>query len=172
MDGFGISKEAVDQAEDRASAVDGRLQYLQSKRGTRIKRSDKSERTDLVTGRVFDSKQEMKSFLEIRDLGLEKYVVFQPRFEFQPKYTRGDGLKVRSIEYHADFLITRRKLPEGRIEKLLPEEVVIDVKGMVTAEFRLKQKIFDFLFRPHVLLVTKTLKQIREHLKNHPFRTP
>jgi len=66
----------------------------------------------------------------------------QPRFELQPKFEK-NGVKYRSIEYRADFQYTMN----GRT-------VIEDVKGMILPEFRLKQKLFEFIYKDLTLTIS------------------
>lgn len=91
----------------------------------------------------FDSKQESQYYLylkELQELG-EVYA-----FELQPEYVLQEGFKKRGlnflpIKYRADFIVW---YDSGSTP------VVIDVKGMETADFKIKAKMFEKRF-PHEL---------------------
>lgn len=74
--------------------------------------------------------------LMLQKAGEVESFTLQPKYELQPAYVDIDGRKVRPIHYVADFLV---RYPDG-------SEKVIDVKGVKTPEFRLKQKMFGRVF--------------------------
>ena len=78
----------------------------------------KEDRT--YNGIVFDSKAEMKRYIEL-----------QPVFELQPPFEK-DGVKYRAIKYKADFSYYDRKTYKKVIE---------DVKGHKTKEYQIKKKL-------------------------------
>lgn len=100
-----------------------------------------------IDGYLFDSKKEADKYLELKFMQLDhgpdgvKKFSLQPRFELQPSFIK-DNQKYRKIEYVADFLVTYN---DGRRE-------IIDIKGMETAVFKLKSKMFDFQY-PDLTLV-------------------
>lgn len=90
----------------------------------------------------FDSKMEyeFKSLLE--NLGIEHET--QKVYVLQESYQL-NGSKVREIKYVADFYLPKLDL-------------VIDVKGFSTADFKLKKKLFEQKFNKELLLLTKCPK--------------
>lgn len=93
---------------------------------------------------TFDSKREAQRYPvllaraaagEIHDLQL------QPRFELQPAFKDVRGKTVRAIYYVADF----QYVENGHI-------IVEDVKGMETAVFKLKRKLFLYRYGRQVVL--------------------
>lgn len=87
----------------------------------------------VVDGLRFDSKAEARRWCELRILerageirGLERQV----EYELIPACARPSGGKERATSYRADFVYWRKD-----------RKVVEDVKGAVTAEFRLKRKL-------------------------------
>ncbi|MFA7122052.1 MAG: DUF1064 domain-containing protein [Bacilli bacterium] len=91
-----------------------------------------------VDGQRFASKMEAEYYahlLILQKAGEVDTFTTQPKFELQPAYTDAAGKKVRPIHYVADFLV---RYSDG-------SEKVIDVKGVKTPEFRLKQKMFGFV---------------------------
>ncbi len=101
----------------------------------KIKRPSKyKSRVAEVAGLRFDSQAEARRYSELALLeaagaitGLEVH----PRFELQPAFTDSSGKRWAAITYEADFSYTEDGAP-----------IVEDVKGMQTAVFRLKRKLF------------------------------
>jgi hypothetical protein len=104
----------------------------------------------IADGILFGSKLEKNGYVLFRDsIGLDR-IILQPRFELQPKF-KFQGKGIRAIHYIADFLIDYH--------------YVIDTKGILTPEFRIKEKIFMRKFhRPIVIL--KSQKAIREFIQD------
>lgn len=88
-----------------------------------------------VDGITFDSKSEAQFYEDLKKAQEAGRVVsfeIQPSFILQEGFVRYDGKKILPIKYVADF---RVKYPDG-------SEEVIDIKGMETAMFILKRKMF------------------------------
>ena len=88
----------------------------------------------LIDGRMFDSKREGERYKELKLLeraGVIINLVLQPKFELMPKYEI-NGRKVRKMEYIADF----QYIENGKT-------VVEDAKGMLTAVYKIKKKLFE-----------------------------
>lgn len=88
-----------------------------------------------VGGVTFDSAAEARRWQKLQQLerageimGLERQV----RYELLPAFTDQDGKQHQAIHYVADFVYTG---PDGCV-------VVEDVKGMRTAVYQLKAKLF------------------------------
>lgn len=101
----------------------------------------------IVDGIEFDSKKETDYYIhlkllkkagEIKDIGLQQRFVLQPGFE-------KNGVKYQPITYIADFVITNN---DGTTE-------VIDVKGVETQVFKIKQKLFEYMYPDLSLKVVK-----------------
>ena len=90
-----------------------------------------------IDGIKFDSKLEAKRYMELSVLlkagKIEKLQV-HPSFELIPSY-RKNGKTVRKTVYEADFSYFR----DGKY-------VIEDVKGVETAVFRLKKKLFEYRY--------------------------
>ena len=113
-----------------------------------------SNRRCEVDGIPFASKMEAEYYLYLKDLettGAIKSIVLQPKFLLQPVYKK-HGKTVRAIHYVADFGVV---YADGR-------RVVIDVKGAPTAVFKLKQKLYGYLYDEPLVCVTKTRHGWRE----------
>lgn len=92
-----------------------------------------------VDGHRFDSKREAERYEELKKLEQEgkiSQLVLQPRFELVPAF-RCQGEAVRKMEYVADFKYL--DFERGGL-------VVEDVKGFRTPEYKLKCKLFKYLY--------------------------
>ena len=91
-----------------------------------------------IQGVTFDSKAEAHYYLGLladKQKGLIQDIELQPEFVLQPNFKK-NGVHYRAIIYQADFKVT---YSDGRIE-------VIDVKGTPTQVFRLKHKMFEYVY--------------------------
>jgi hypothetical protein len=99
-----------------------------------------------IDGHVFDSKIEAKYYEQLKWLQANKQILFfriQPRYLLQEAFRKG-GQHHRKIEYIADFEVHHL---DGTIE-------VVDVKGMITTDFAIKRKLFEFKYPHKLSLVT------------------
>lgn len=98
----------------------------------------------VVDGITFDSKREAEVYSQLKADGVK----FDRQVEFilQEGFTDGQNRKQRPIKYIADFVIMDWN---NKIEK------VIDVKGMVLPEFKLKQKLFAHKYFPLTIEIWK-----------------
>lgn len=104
-----------------------------------------------IDGITFDSRMESKFYEYAKDLkaqGQIKDFKMQVRYEIFPAFKK-NGKTWRKVEYVADFVIEHH---DGRIE-------VIDVKGVETDVFKIKQKLFEYKF-PELELQTVTYSRI------------
>lgn len=114
----------------------------------------------VVNNIVFDSETEAKYYLYLIEnkakLGIkgfdrQKEFIIQPKYILTPEGERIDyvndkqfkkeqkkypGCTIAAIKYVCDFKITYL---DGRVE-------VIDIKGVKTPEFKIKEKMFNFVF--------------------------
>lgn len=96
---------------------------------------------------AFSSIKEANKYQELKMMKLDhgpqgvKNFICQPRFELQPAFEK-DGQKYRKIEYVADFDVTYNN----------GDREIIDIKGMQTAMWKMKAKMFDFKY-PDLTLV-------------------
>lgn len=89
-----------------------------------------------IDGIVFDSKVEAEYYCHLKLL--------------QKGYTRpSTGVKVRPIFYVVDFIVYENN----------GEKIYVDVKGMKTDVFRLKQKMFEYKFKKQLKTVKKRGKK-------------
>lgn len=94
----------------------------------------------IVDGIKFDSIKEANRFKELMMLkraGLIKELELQPVFVLQPKYTNSNGENIREITYKADFIYFDIKLDRYIVE---------DVKGFKTDVYKLKKKLFEYVY--------------------------
>lgn len=99
-----------------------------------------------LDGRVFDSKAEARYYSHLKLMEKAGEILF---FRLQPRYRLLDGFekhgkKHRPVDYVADFEIHHK---DGSIE-------VVDVKGMQTQVFKIKEKMFNAKY-PHKLTLVK-----------------
>ncbi|TKI66642.1 DUF1064 domain-containing protein [Lysinibacillus mangiferihumi] len=93
-------------------------------------------------GITFDSAIEARYYDHLKNLQAQGVVTafeLQPRFVLLPKFEK-NGKKYREIGYNADFTV---HYADGRTE-------VVDIKGMVTQQFELRKKLFEYRY-PHEL---------------------
>lgn len=86
----------------------------------------------------FDSIQECnyyKDLLILVKVGEIKHIELQPKFTLIPRFEK-DGMIISAITYTADFKVS---YSNGKVE-------VIDVKGMVTNEFKTRWKLFEYKY--------------------------
>jgi hypothetical protein len=101
----------------------------------------------VIDGITFDSKREADYYCELlflKKAGRIKDIELQPEFVLQDGFKKL-GKKYRPIIYKADFKVT---YPDGR-------EEIIDVKGMETKEFKIKQKMFEARYDEYSLKIVK-----------------
>lgn len=99
-----------------------------------------------INGIKFDSLMEARYYvylLEQKNYGFVKAFHMQVPFTLMKKYRNAyTGKVVRPIEYYADFVVEKS---DGTLE-------AIDVKGVETEVFKIKQKLFGSIY-PHIRLV-------------------
>ncbi|MBC1608276.1 DUF1064 domain-containing protein [Listeria welshimeri] len=101
-------------------------------------RSKYNAKKVVVDNIKFDSKAEAAYYQQLKLLKMSGEVVsfdLQPEFVLQESF-RKNGKLYRAIKYKADFLVLYK---DGH-------EELIDVKGMLTKEFRIKQKLFELRY--------------------------
>lgn len=103
------------------------------------KRSKYNSRKVVVDGHKFDSEREALRYRALKKMEQEGKIAqleLQPRFELVPAF-RCQGEAVRKMEYVADFKYL--DFERGGL-------VVEDVKGFRTPEYKLKCKLFKYLY--------------------------
>ena len=87
----------------------------------------------------FDSKREAERYIQLKMLkkaGLIKELELQKTFELQPTFKK-NGKTYRKITYKADFYY---------YDNHLKKYVVEDTKGFKTEIYKLKKKMFEYVF--------------------------
>lgn len=100
----------------------------------------------VVDGIEFDSKIEARYYEHLKILkqqGIVKEFELQPKFVLLDKFKK-NGKTYRAITYNADFKV---EYADGRIE-------VVDVKGMVTQQFELRRKLFEYRYPYELKVIT------------------
>lgn len=111
--------------------------------------SSKTDRT--YEGIVFDSKWELKAYKWLL-ANLDAPMELQPKFVLLEKFKDFTGASQREIAYFADFLIHSQN----------PDQfIIVDAKGMLTADFKLKRKLFLAKYSIPLYL-PKNEKQLKE----------
>lgn len=115
----------------------------------------------VIDGIKFDSLMEGKYYVYLKEQIREQkisHLTLQPSYTLQEAFTK-NGKKFRPIIYIADF-----KYLDGN-----GNEIVVDIKGKETVEFKLKQKLFEYKFPDLSLSVIQeyedqwlTLSEIRK----------
>ena len=105
----------------------------------------------VVDGIVFDSKNESLYYQALKNMkenGLIKDFELQPVFELQEKFTKNDK-KYRPITYIADFRVINND----------DSFYVVDIKGILTTEFKIKMKLFNYKY-PNIelRLISRSIK--------------
>ena len=127
-------------------------QFVKKKKGLPVepqsqRKSKYNNQKTMVDGIKFDSKKEADYYIhlkllkkagEIKDIGLQQRFVLQPGF-------KKNGVKYQPITYIADFVITNN---DGTTE-------VVDVKGVETQVFKIKKKLFEYMYPDLNLKVVK-----------------
>lgn len=93
----------------------------------------------------FDSKKEGNRYEELKILeeaGLIKELELQKVFELQPSFKK-NGKTYRKITYKADFYY---------YDNHLKRYVVEDVKGFKTEVYKIKKKLFEYVYKDLELL--------------------
>ena len=97
----------------------------------------------VVDGITFDSKKEAARYVELKAMeqaGEITHLELQPKFQLQAKYKNGAGKGIREVSYIADFQYKQ----DGKV-------IVEDVKGVKTEVYKLKKKMFEFIYYPRVI---------------------
>lgn len=110
----------------------------------------------IVDNIKFDSKAEANRYIELKMLekaGKISNLELQPKFILQEKYINNKGEKVRAITYKADFSYIEKteilncRVNKDRLQNVLEQIVVEDVKGVETKEFKLKKKLLEYKYQ-------------------------
>lgn len=100
---------------------------------------------------VFDSKDEALYYEVLKDMknnGLIKDYKLQPKYLLQEAFVKNDK-KYRAITYIADFRVINN---DG-------SAYIVDIKGMLTTEFKIKMKLFNYKYPDIELrLISRSIK--------------
>lgn len=97
----------------------------------------------IYNGITFDSIKEKNRYIELKILeraGVIKELKLQYEFELQPAFTLNNK-KIRKISYIADFYYFDNKLNDYVVE---------DTKGMRTEVYKLKKKMFKYIYKKEI----------------------
>ena len=100
----------------------------------------------IVDGIKFDSIAESRRYRELKLLerqGIIKSLKLQPSFVLQPSFKKNNKT-IRAITYKADFSYLENN-----------KTIVEDVKGYATKEFKLKEKMFNYIYKEMELRIIK-----------------
>jgi hypothetical protein len=106
----------------------------------------------MYDGIKFDSQLESIIYRELkRMLNVDTIQALQLQIPYilHDKFTNCVGRKIQAIKYVADFVITKDNVV-----------YVIDVKGMILSDFKLKMKLFEFRYNMQLHIV-KTVSDVR-----------
>lgn len=107
---------------------------------TNLRKNKYKNKEVTIDGIKFQSIKEGKRYEQLKILkkaGLIKELELQKVFELQPKYTNNKGEHIRSITYKADFFYY-----DNHLEKYIVE----DTKGYRTDTYKLKKKLFEYVY--------------------------
>lgn len=94
---------------------------------------------------LFASQDELKYYKYLLTKYTKEQIILQPKFTLQPKFKdEWTNKTIREINYIADFQI---------------DNIVIDVKGWATVDFKLKAKMFKYKYYD-LQLIVGTSKQL------------
>ncbi|QST02984.1 DUF1064 domain-containing protein (plasmid) [Pontibacillus sp. ALD_SL1] len=105
----------------------------------------------IINDQLFDSREEANYYLYLLSQRDEQEILdikFQPSFELQPAFKK-NGKNFQKIQYVADFEVTFKN---GKIE-------YVDVKGMMTPDFLLKRKLFEYKYPDKELKLVKYVQK-------------
>ena len=124
---------------------------------TRLKLMTKyNNKKTVIDDIVFDSKNEALYYQALKDMkanGLIKDFELQPEFILQEGFEK-DEKKYRAIKYTADFRVLTNN----------DSSYIVDVKGMLTTEFKIKMKLFNYKY-PNIelRLISRSVKYGNEY---------
>ena len=110
-----------------------------------------NNRKTIVDGITFDSRDESLYYEALKDLkakGLIKDYELQPKYLLQEAFEK-DNKRYRAINYIADFKVINN---DGSF-------CIVDIKGMLTTEFKIKMKLFNYKYPDIELkLISRSIK--------------
>lgn len=109
-----------------------------------------------IDGITFDSKDEALYYEVLKNMksnGLIKDFELQPKYLLQEAFVK-NGKRYRPINYIADFRVINND----------DSFYVVDVKGMLTTEFKIKMKLFNYKYPDIELrLISRSVKWGNEY---------
>lgn len=100
-------------------------------------------------GIKFDSEVERDYYEYLLTLYPEDRIVLQPSYTLIEAFVNVECEKIRPTVYRADFAIL------GSCDL---QSEVIDVKGFMTPDFKIKKKLFEYIYKKKLTLVTRCPK--------------
>jgi hypothetical protein len=110
-----------------------------------VRRSKYGNRKVKYDGYTFDSLAERDRYIQLRFMEQEGEITalcVHPRYELIAAYEKNER-KIRAAHYEADF--EYRSNDDGTL-------IIEDVKGVQTAVFKLKRKLFESMY-PHEITI-------------------
>ena len=124
-------------------------------KSTTVKNKYNNKKT-VVDDIVFDSKNESLYYQALKDMknnGSIKDFELQPSFLLQESFVK-NGKKYRPINYIADFRVINND----------DSFYIVDIKGMLTTEFKIKMKLFNYKYPDIELkLISRSIKWGNEY---------
>jgi len=121
-----------------------------------------------IDGITFDSQKEALRYIELKRLkqaGIVKAIDVQPLFSLQPRFWKCCGAVWGSLELKTGKCpICQKKIPatkaityiaDFRVTYADGHQEIEDIKGMETALFKLKRKMFEYRYPELTLKVVK-----------------
>ena len=110
----------------------------------KIKRSKYWAKKTIIDWIKFDSKMEADYYLYLLTKYKKSEIKLQPKFLLQSKYKNNKRKNIREINYIADFQIGN---------------TIIDIKWFETTDFKLKKKMFEYIYNDfHLICITYVKK--------------
>ena len=103
---------------------------------------------------TFDSLNESRFYIKLlqdKKAKIVKSFELQKEFELIPPYVK-NGKKIRKMSYIADFVV---KKSDGQV-------LVIDVKGIETDVFKLKQKLFEYKYPDLTIICCRYITSLKK----------
>ena len=109
-----------------------------------------------IDGITFDSKDEALYYEVLKNMksnGLIKDFELQPKYLLQEGFVKNEK-KYRAINYIADFRVINND----------SSSYIVDIKGMLTTEFKIKMKLFNYKYPDIELrLISRSVKWGNEY---------
>lgn len=99
-----------------------------------------------IDGHKFDSKREAQYYFDLKRNKTVKNIILQPKFVLIDSFIHEkSGKKHKAITYFADF----------EVEYISGRKEIIDIKGMRTPVFNIKEKLFAKFYPDLILKIVK-----------------